>query len=286
MVWFLVVFVLLVVGEILLLKTHSKGSVVLDRYTKEKSDVKMDSIESLQEQLKSLGSNITGISCEQNRVKFNFHKNNYAICYETDVVYAEYDMNWTGIRISGVARLLQFFKFCKAVRKAGELNYVMDRLAGRDPAEGLKAAQKVKRYKTAITLAFGGMILSLFIGLFGLTGGGTEGNGGLVGETYGKAIQNVKDTVYSTNVTYGDIVGGYLTSPKWEAFNDSEKAVAIVEVNGKSINDEKICIQFMGELGLEFYQVENQVFKPVYVEVEGEAVVVDEAFDYMYTAIQ
>jgi hypothetical protein len=121
-----------------------------------------------------------------------------------------------------------------------------------------------------IWLSLAAMLLCLFIGIVNMTG-----------DVYGEAITKVKNTEYSNGVTYGTIINGYLKEPEWKAFN-SDTDTAIVEVNGTSIADENICIQFAGTAGMGFNGVSNQTFYIRYFEADGESLDQDAAMEYIY----
>lgn len=146
----------------------------------------------------------------------------------------------------------------------------MDCVSGKSIEENKKEYVKVKNnIKTINILEILGVIF-LIIGMCNMTG-----------NISGEAIDNVKTTEFSTGVTYEDLISGYIQTPEWDAFN-SDKDRVVVEVNGISVENEKICIQFAGDPGMGFSHVNLQKFKLVYFEVDGESLDPDAAMEYIY----
>lgn len=89
-------------------------------------------------------------------------------------------------------------------------------------------------------------------------------------------------TEYHENTTYGNLIDKYIPNAEWTAFNYLDTDTAVVEINGTSIADEVICIQFCGEGGMGFNNVNIQQFTPYYFEIDGEPYDYDAAFAYIY----
>lgn len=82
-------------------------------------------------------------------------------------------------------------------------------------------------------------------------------------------------------VKYEKIVTGYITNPKWKAFN-SKNDIVVVEVDGISKNNEKICIQFScSDFGMGFSFRDTCKFKPTYISVDEQSVEIEGALDIM-----
>jgi sulfur carrier protein ThiS len=114
------------------------------------------------------------------------------------------------------------------------------------------------------------MIVCLIIGISGMTGNMQE-----------EAIDNVKAMVFYEGVTYEELLNTYIVNPEWTAFN-SENDIVIVEMNGTSIENDQVCIQFSGEMGMGFNGVGQQDFKLRYFDINGESLDPVGAMEYIY----
>ena len=135
----------------------------------------------------------------------------------------------------------------------------MDSLAGKNTEEGTKGYKKIKNDWTMLDILFFVMIAFYLIGMFNI-----------IKNIHEEGIERVKNIEFLNGITYGELVHGYIREPEWTAFN-SDKDVAIIEVNGKSVEGEEICIQFGAEGREGFNLISSQNFRPIYFEADGES---------------
>lgn len=271
MFFILLAIVLVVILEIFMLKLYKDGGCQLEKYDKTNTVILSDSVDEFISKIKAVaGPEITQINSNGNKVELVYKNNAYEINVEDGKAAVEYDKAGCGIKLSRIGRVLRVFKFYKAANKAIEINAVMDCLAGKDKSEETQAYKKVKTDKNALVVFAITMIVCLFIGISGMTGNMQE-----------EAIDNVKATVFYESVTYEELLNTYIVNPEWTAFN-SENDIVIVEMNGTSIENDQVCIQFSGEMGMGFNGVGQQDFKLRYFDINGESLDPVGAMEYIY----
>lgn len=264
-------FVLAIIGEVFIIKLYWNGEKQLAKYNKEHSDVEAASAEVFIEKLNSISTlTVSNIECNGSRVNLKYQNNLYVINVENGIAAVEYDRNGCGFKLSSLGKILRLFKFSKAAKKAVEINYVMDCVANKDTSLHQKENQKVKTDTKLVMVSFVAMVICLIIGVVGMTGG-----------LYEDAINQVKDTEYFAGMTYGELIEAYLVEPEWTAFK-SDTNTAVVEVNGLSVEDETICIQFLGEYGFGFNSNIEQKFTLSYLDADGVSLDADAAMQIIY----
>ena len=83
---------------------------------------------------------------------------------------------------------------------------------------------------------------------------------------------------FRDGVTYEELIDVYLKDAEWTAGN-SETDTAVVEINGTSVEGEKICIQFWGDMGMGM-SYKNLTLK--YCEADGVSLEPDSVMEYIY----
>lgn len=139
--YFIIVLVLIVLGEVFLFKFYNSGYEQLQKYDKTHSDVQATSPEEFSSRIKSIpdyGISEVNYSILDNKVTFVCKKNKFNIIIENGIAVVEYDTLGFGIRISKIGKILKVFKFSKAVKKAVIINSIMDNVTGKDVAENTK----------------------------------------------------------------------------------------------------------------------------------------------------
>jgi hypothetical protein len=268
------IFVALVIGvitEIFILKLYKDGEKQLSKYDKSHSAVRMSSSEELASVINRLpNSNANNIEVQGNDVKLKLKNNKYTLNVEEGIASVKYDLAGTKLKFSKFGRIAKPFIFSKSAKKAVAINSLFDKLMGKKDSNDEKEYKKVKNDSNMMWISLVVALICLFIGIANLKG-----------DIYGEAITKVKNSEYYNGVTYGTIINGYLEAPEWKAFN-SDADTAIVEVNGTSIANEKICIQFAGTAGMGFNGVSNQTFYVRYFEADGESLDRDAAMEFIY----
>ncbi len=271
MIFIFVAFALIVPAEIFLIKFYYDGEKLFKKYDKDHSNVQCVNVEEFVSRIKAFTEWETSkVECNGNKVNLVYQKNKYVINIEDGIAAVEYDRRGCGIKISGIGRIFKIFRFHKAIKKAAVINNVMDSLAGKNTEEGTKGYKKIKNDWTMLGILFLAMIAFYLIGMFNI-----------IKNIHEEGIERVKNIEFLNGITYGELVHGYIREPEWTAFN-SDKDVAIIEVNGKSVEGEEICIQFGAEGREGFNLISSQNFRPIYFEADGEILDTDAAFLYLY----
>lgn len=255
-------FIIAVISEVFLIKFYNGGDKILSKYDAKHSDVLYSgSPEEFVNLVRSIpNTGISGVNFDGNAVSLMCDNTIYPVNFNNGVVSIEYDRAGCGLKISAIGKILKVFKVSKAVNKAVLINRVMDRISGKDSVQCESEYNKLRSGKKGFVISGCLAIVLMIIGACSL-----------VSVTYDEAIDRVKSTEYSSDYTYGKLVEKYIKEPEWKAF-ESDKDTAVVEVNGTSIEGEKICIQFTGESGVGFSSVDTQEFKPYYFSVDGESI--------------
>ncbi len=271
MIFIFVAFALIVPAEIFLIKFYYDGEKLFKKYDKDHSNVQCVNVEEFVSRIKAFTEwDTSKVECNGNKVNLVYQKNKYVINIEDGIAAVEYDRRGCGIKISGIGRIFKIFRFHKAIKKAAAINNVMDSLAGKNTEEGTKGYKKIKNDWTMLGILFFAMIAFYLIGMFNI-----------IKNIHEEGIERVKNIEFLNGITYGELVHGYIREPEWTAFN-SDKDVAIIEVNGKSVEGEEICIQFGAEGREGFNLISSQNFRPIYFEADGESLDTDAAFLYLY----
>ncbi len=271
MIFIFVAFALIVPAEIFLIKFYYDGEKLFKKYDKDHSNVQCVNVEEFVSRIKAFTEwDTSKVECNGNKVNLVYQKNKYVINIEDGIAAVEYDRRGCGIKISGIGRIFKIFRFHKAIKKAAAINNVMDSLAGKNTEEGTKGYKKIKNGWTMLGILFFAMIAFYLIGMFNI-----------IKNIHEEGIERVKNIEFLNGITYGELVHGYIREPEWTAFN-SDKDVAIIEVNGKSVEGEEICIQFGAEGREGFNLISSQNFRPIYFEADGESLDTDAAFLYLY----
>lgn len=227
-----------VVGEFLWFKFYRNGKKQFKKYDKEHSNVTALGAEEFVSKLNKLSSfNIGDIDFVPNQVRFTCKKSSYTVNIENGIAYVEYDMSGCGARVSLIGRLTGRFKFWRSAHNAMLINAVMDTFQN-DGLPAQKEYQKTKIYAKASVVAFVASLIFLIVGIPVLAGSVSD-----------KTVSEVKEMEFRDNVTYEEVIDAYLQDAEWTSFN-SEKDIVVVEINGTSVEGEKICIQFWGDLGM------------------------------------
>lgn len=238
-------------------------------YDREHSDVSVTSAEDFVSKVNATPNlEVSNIKCNGNLVNLVYQKNEYVINIENGVAFIKYDTTGCGIKLSKMGRILKMFKVSKAAKKATLINFVMDCISGKNDSEHIKEYKKIQNDTKALYISLISMLLCLIIGVISC-----------VGDTFDKAISKVKATEFVAGVTYEEVIDGYLETSEWTAFN-SDTSTAVVEIKGVSIEDEIICIQFLGNFGMGF--TDGQDFTLNYFEVNGESLDPIAAMEYIY----
>ncbi len=267
----LLAFVLVIVAEVFLIKFYYDGEKQLAKYDKEHSTVSVTSVEELVAKMRAIpNAGINQVDCDGNKVNLTCQSGKYIVNVENGIAAVEYDRCGCGLKLSSLSRILQLFKFTKAVNKAVEINTVMDGLSGKNNAEEEKEYKKVKADRNGLGISVLVMFVCLVIGLCSFFGGVEDA-----------AVENVKAMEFYEGITYGELISGYIENPEWTVFN-TETDTPIVEVNGTSVEEEEIRIQFSGEMGMGLNGVENQSFRLRYFGIDGESYDAEEVMWYVY----
>lgn len=268
--------VVAIIAEVVLIKFFAEGGKQLEKYNSLNSKVDVGNAEMLVSKLENLsGAGIKKIECQENTVILKCKGTKYLINVVNGIASVEYDKSGCRVKLSKVGRILRVFKFSKAVKRAIVINTIMDNISGNAGFESEKEYSKVKKLKNMLFGLLLAVIVLTLIVMFSLTG-----------DKYSEAIDRVKNQEYDSGVTYGEIIDSYVLNPEWEAFNEVEKQQPTVEVNGINSNNDKVCIQFVGELGMGFNGVENQDFKIFYFDVNGESVDPNQAIQLIYESMK
>ena len=257
--WILFSIVLGIVSEVLWFNFFRKGSKQFSKYDKDHSTVTVINAEEVVAKLKkNVNLGISDIQSEENQINFLCQNNHYTINVENGTAYVEYDV-WA---LLGRKRL----RFWKSARKAMQMNAIMDALQT-DGLSEQKAYDKIKLYAKAHVASFVAFVIFLVIGF-----------SSFLGVTHNDAIADAKMLEYRKGVTYDELIEEYVRGVEWTAFS-SEKDMVVVEVNGTSVEGEKVCIQFWGDLGM---GLDYRTLTLECVELDDVPMVPDDIMEYIY----
>ena len=269
LVCFLFVVALGIASGILWSKFTRKGTAQFSKYDKDHSTITVLNTDEVISKLSKISTiNISNIQSKENRVDFLCKKNAYSINNENGTAYIEYDFSARDIILAIASkRLIKKIKFWKSVRKAMQINEIMDTLKSNCFSES-KEYKKINLYAkaAAISLLVSCLVFALMGFAFGLS------------STHDTAISEVKKAEFSYGVTYGELIDGYIRNAEWTAFN-SDDDTAVVEVCGTSIEGEQIRIQFWGNSGMGFSYSSISL---AYFEADGVSLDEYEAMEYIY----
>ena len=268
MVFIFLAFGLLIVGEIFLILLYLNGGKQFLKCNKENSKLSFSTLEDFVSSIKSIpGIEVHNVDDANNKVELVYKRQKYVMLFENDKAFIEYDTAGCGARVSVIGRTFKMLAFCKAVKKAYIINNVF----------GIDSDKDFTKFKVCKAGMFGSVVAMLIcavVGVVSLLSGVKDG-----------AINNVKESVYRDDMTYGYIIEGYIKDPEWKAFNN-DNGVAVVEVNGTSVEKQSICIQFMGEGGMGFNDVDTQEFKLYYFGVDGKSVEPESSMAYIAEMVE
>ncbi len=265
-----VALVFAVIGIVFTDKVYYHGLKQLRKYDMENSCLTFDSIDDFISKIKMFPDvDIISIAKDTNTVTIRLKRNKYSIVVENNIAYVEYN-NPYSIKFSRIGRIIRTLKVNKAAKKAVLINKLLDKVTDKYTANDQKSYKKYLNSSRLMTISVILMIACLVIGSFSMFGNLEQ-----------DAIDNVKSTYYNERITYDQIIDRYLIDAEWEAFN-SDRDIVVVEVNGMSVENEMICIQFSGEAGLGFNGVDHQEFELRYFDVDGKSIDPDAAMEYIY----
>jgi hypothetical protein len=266
-----VAIVMAVITQIFILKLYKVGGRQLSKYDKDHSVLRMYSSEEMASVMSRLpNSGVRNIEVQGNDVKLTLKKYKYTINVENGIASVKYDMAGTEVKFSKIGNILKPFRYSKSAKKAIAINSLFDEILGKKDPNDEKEYKKVKNDSNMIWLSLAAMLLCLFIGIVNMTG-----------DVYGEAITKVKNTEYFNGVTYGTLINDFIEEPEWKAFN-SDSNTAVVEVDGTSITDEQLCIQFLGSSGMGFDDISNQTFYAYYFETDGMQIAQEYGMEFIY----
>lgn len=258
-----------IIGNIFLHKVYRTGNEQFVRYNLDNSNLLFSTKEDFLARISAFTDIKTSIAdSAPDVVKITYKTKDYTIKFTNGKAFVDYDTAGTGIKLTKLGRLLNIFSFVKSVKKAFLINSLLDRISNQSDSTEMPYKKFTGARKTT-NILFLAMLVSLVIGICSFTS-----------DVKDKAILNVKESICYENITYGEIVDVYLVDPNWIAFN-SETDTPVVEVNGTSVENQEICIQFTGELGAGFHLVEKQTFKPAYFSVDGTSVDTISSLEYI-----
>lgn len=264
-----VALVFAVIGIVFTDKVYYYGLKQFRKYDMENSCLTFDSIDDLISKIKMFPDvDIISIDKDSNTVTIRLKRNKYCIVVENNIAYVEYN-NPYSIKFSRIGRIIRTLKVNKAVKKAVLINKLLDKVADNYTSNDQKSYKKCLNSSRWMTISVIMMIVCLVLGCFSMLGNLEQ-----------DAIDNVKSTHYNERITYDQIIDRYLINAEWEAFN-SDRDMVVVEVNGMSVENEMICIQFSGEAGLGFNGVDHQEFELHYFAVDGESIDPNAAMEYI-----
>ncbi len=263
----LIAIVLGIIGELLWFKFSRAGQKQFTKYDKEHSNITVLNTEEVVSKLNQVSNlGISDIRSEENQVSFACKNNCYTIYIEDGKAYTEYDMSGFGVRLSTLGKITKKIKFWKSAHKAILINMVMDTFQN-NCLPTKKEYEKTTFFAKTSVIAFVAFLLFLVIGFFTV-----------IGSISNNSISNVQKMEFYDNVTYEELIDSYISDAEWTAFN-TDNDVAVVEVNGMSIEGENICIQFWGSMGMGF---SDESLELAYFEVDGTSIDPNEAMEYIY----
>ena len=256
-----------IVGEILWFKFYSDSKKNFTKYDKEHSKIAILNAEEFVSKLKQNSSlGISNIVPEPNQVKFVCKNSEHIINIENGIAYVDYDMSGCEVRVSLIGKLAKRFRFWKSAHKAILVNMIMDSFQNHNSAEQ-KMYQKTKIYAKAAVIAFVSFLIFLVIGFCSS-----------IGSAFNEAISDAQAMEFIDGVSYGELIDVYLKDAEWSSFN-GERDIAVVEVNGTSVEGEKICIQFWGDMGM---GLSYKSLKLEFFEADGVSLDPDAMMEYIY----
>ena len=175
-------------------------------------------------------------------------------------------MSGCEFRFSLIGKLKKKIQFWKSAHGAMQINTIMDSFQSNHVTE-TKTYQKIKCYAKAAVATFIAFLIFLVVGCISF-----------VGSVSNKAVSDAQTMVYDNGVTYGELIDVYLWDAEWTVFN-SESDMAVVEVNGISVEGEDICIQFWGDSGM---GLSYRSLTLAFFEADGVAYEPDAFMEYIY----
>lgn len=278
MAFIIFAFIFGIIGSIISMRSDSKAYKQILKYDKEHSDIACADLNELAEKIKSVNcADIEQVRNVEDKIIVDCKKNSYSLRVENGVAYVEYDKNGCSLKISPLGRFIRIFRVAIAGRKAIVINSIMDCVAGKDAKLFEKEYKTVHNGLPSIIVFMIAMLVCVIIGCVLL-----------LGEQNDKVVEKVKGTEYYSGVTYGELLDGYLLEQEWTSFTtDGDRAC--VEVDGVGLGGEAIEIQFLGELGYGFSNIENRNFEIYYAGIDGEAYdpdfVMDMIYEYLYYSL-
>ena len=260
MVWIVLALILVVIGEVFLVKFYRDTGKEFEKYDKKNSDVLASSIEEFVSKIGTMsGFQINSADYSSNKIYLLYMKNEYVISIEEGRAFVEYDKSGCQRRMSAIGRLFRIFKFGKASQKAAMINIVMDYAAGRNISEQEQQCRKIAKERNLLKILIIAIMVFSLVGFLSVIQNMSQ-----------IAITKMKETEFIEGVTYEELIDGYLKTVEWKAFN-SDAHTAVVEVKGMSVENEEICIQFWGD-GRGYGNIDRQNFSLKYFEIDGVSV--------------
>ena len=278
MAFIIFAFIFGIIGSIISMRSDSKAYKQILKYDKEHSDIACADLNELAEKIKAVNcADVEQVRNVEDKIIVDCKKNSYSLRVENGVAYVEYDKNGCGLKISPLGRFIRIFRVAIAGRKAIVINSIMDCVAGKDAKLFEKEYKTVHNGLPSIIVFMVAMLVCVIIGCVLL-----------LGEQNDKVVEKVKGTEYYSGVTYGELLDSYLLEQEWTSFTtDGDRAC--VEVDGVGLDGEAIEIQFLGELGYGFSNIENRNFKIYYAGIDGESYdpdfVMDMIYEYLYYSL-
>ena len=256
-----------IIGEICWFKFNRDSLKHFSKYDKEHSNITVASVDEIASKLNQNSSlGISNIVSEQNSVSFTCENNNCIITVENGTAYVNYDMSGCEVRVSLIGKLTKRFAFWKSAHKAILINTIMDALQNNTSADK-STYQTTKICAKAAVIAFVSFLIFLVIGFCSLLDGVSN-----------EAVTDAQTMEFYDAVTYEEVIDSFLKDAEWSAFN-AENDIAVVEVNGTSVDGEKVRIQFWGDagMGLSYRSLTLEIF-----EVDGISLDPDLTMEYIY----
>ena len=274
MVFICLAVIFLVVGEIFLLIMYRYGGKQFTKYDKDNSGLSYESMEDFVSRVKG----ISGVEARykdgsDNGIELIYKKNKYVLGYENNKIFVDYVASKCTTNVFWLSGTFRAFSFSKVVKKAYLINSVLENISEKD----VLCTREYKKFKNCVMGTIVSVIIMIALALIGVFS--------FFSGTKDEAISNVKEIEFNNDMTYGEIIEGYIANPEWTAFN-SENDTVVVEVTGKSVEMQQICIQFLGEAGMGFGEVDKQEFDLAYFEVGGKSVEPELAMEYIAEVVE
>ena len=243
------------------------------KYDKDRSPIFANSLEEFLSQLNAVTQfDIGEIECLENEVTFTYQFDKYIVKCEEGKAYIDYAASNCEVNPLKFCRLFRGHLFKLTMQRAISVNSIMDHIARQNPLVGAGEYSRIKAERIVTKILILIAVVLLGVGVYFL-----------VGDKHDEAIQHVKTSMYKDGRTYEEVIRSYIHDAEWTAFISGEKNdLAVVEVNGISVNNEKICIQFLGESGLGFDHADTQTFTVSYFEVDGTSCAPDSSMELIY----